>query len=147
MAVRWIALAIGLATLAIVGIFLSAVLWPPADVSETAGTGAPASSTKRIDTAEGSWSLRAQVVPRATGSVDVTISSSDLAGRPIEPPARPTALLRMSGMAMGTEAVPLVQDGEGFWRGSAQPSMGGRWILRVNVGDEMIELPFEVTIR
>lgn len=147
MAVRWIALAIGLATLAIVGVFLSAVLWPPADVAETEGTGAPASSTTRIDTADGSWSLRAQVVPRTTGSVDVTISSSDVAGRPIELPDRPTALLRMSGMAMGTETVPLVQDGEGFWRGSAQPSMGGRWILRVNVGDEMIELPFEVTIR
>jgi hypothetical protein len=147
MAVRWIALAIGFTTLAIVGIFMSAILWPPADVSENGGTGAPASTTKRIDAAQGPWSLRAQVVPRATGSIDVTISSTDVAGRPIEPPARPSALLRMSGMAMGTEPVPLVQDGQGLWRGSAQPSMGGRWILRVNVGDEMIELPFEVTIR
>jgi hypothetical protein len=147
MAVRWIALAIGLVTLAIVGIFISAILWPPADVSETEGNGSPASSAKRIDAAQGSWTLRAQVVPRAGGSVEVTVSSSDVAGQPITPPAQPTALLRMSGMAMGTEPVPLAQDGPGFWRGAAQPSMGGRWILRVNVGDEMIELPFEVTVR
>jgi hypothetical protein len=53
----------------------------------------------------------------------------------------------MTGMAMGTESVPLVQDRPGSWRGSGRLAMGGSWSLRVNVGGEMIDVPFEATLR
>ncbi len=148
MAVRWIALAIGLASLVIVGIFLSAVVWPPARIADTdGGAAAPVSAAKRIDGSGGSWTLSAEVIPSTTGAVAVAVSVADVAGRPIAPPAQPTAVLRMTGMAMGTESVPLVQDGPGSWRGSGRLTMGGRWSLRVNVGGETLDLPFETTLR
>ena len=149
MAVRWIALAIGLASLVIVGIFLSAVLWPPSKVAETAGggTATPVSAAKRIDSGAGSWTLSAAVIPSTTGAVAVTVSVLDLTGRPIAPPSQPTAVLRMTGMAMGTETVPLVQDEPGSWRGLGRLTMGGRWSLRVNVGGEFIDVQFETTLR
>ncbi len=149
MAVRWIALAIGLASLVIVGIFLSAVLWPPPKVAETAGSGTatPVSAAKRIDGSAGSWTLSAEVIPSTTGAVAVTVSVADVTGRPIAPPSQPTAVLRMTGMATGTVTVPLVQEGSGSWRGSGRLTMGGRWSLRVNVGGEFIDLPFETTLR
>jgi hypothetical protein len=148
MAVRWIALAIGLASLVIVGIFLSAVLRPPAPVAGTnGGTTAPVSAAKRVDGTTGSWTLSAEVIPSTTGVVAVTVSVADVAGRPIAPPAEPQADLRMTGMAMGTASVPLVQDGPGSWRGSGRLAMGGRWSLRVNVGGEFIDVPFETTLR
>jgi hypothetical protein len=148
MTVRWIALAIGLASFVIVGIFLSAVLWPSARVADTeAGAAAPVSGAKQITGNAGSWTLSAEVIPSATGAVAVAVSVADVAGRPIAPPAQPTAVLRMTGMAMGTQSVPLVQDRPGSWRGSCRLTMGGRWSLRVNMGDEIIDVPFEITLR
>lgn len=146
MAARWIALAIGLASFAIIGIFLGAVLWPPAKV-DTEATAAPVSGAKRITGSAGSWTLAAEVTPIASGAIAVVVSVADAAGRPIMPPAQPTAILRMAGMAMGTESVPLTQDGPGSWRGSGRVTMGGRWSLRVVVDDEFIDVPFEATVR
>ena len=147
MAVRWIALAIGLASLVIVGVFLSAVMWPPARNADTDGaTAAPVSAAKRIGSG-GSWTLSAEVIPSTTGAVAVTVSVADVAGRPLVPPAQPTAALRMTGMAMGTVPVSLVQDGPGSWRGTGSLTMGGRWSLRVNLGGEFIDVPFETTLR
>lgn len=148
MAVRWIALAIGLASLVIVGIFLSAVVWPPAQVAGTnGGAAAPVFAAKRVDGSTGSWTLSAEVIPSTTGAVTVAVSVADIAGRPIAPLAQPTAVLRMTGMATGTESVPLVQDGPGSWRGSGRLAMGGRWSLRVNLGGEFVDVPFETTLR
>jgi hypothetical protein len=147
MAVRWIALAIGLVTLAIVGIFLRAAFWPPAKVADTEVGTAPVSGAKQIAASDGAWTLRAEVIPSAAGAVAVAVSIVDVAGRPIAPPAQPTAFLRMVGMAMGTAPVPLVQDGPGSWRGSGRVPMGGRWSLRVNAGDDIIDVPFEITVR
>jgi hypothetical protein len=145
MAARWIALAVGLATLVIVGIFLSAVIWPPANVTE-ADT-APVSAAKLITGSAGPWTLSAKVVPSNSGAVAVAVAVTDADGRPIAPPAPPTALLRMTGMAMGTASVPLAQDGQGSWRGSGNLTMGGSWILRVTLGDDIIDVPFEATLR
>lgn len=143
MAARWMALAIALVSLVIVGIFLRAVLWPPTDP----GAEAPVSGAKQITGSTGSWTLSAEVIPSTTGAVAVAVSIADVAGRPIAPPAEPTAVLQMTGMAMGTASVPLVQDGPGSWRGSGRLTMGGRWSLRVNVGGEFIDVPFEATLR
>lgn len=143
MAVRWIALAIGLVSLVIVGIFLSAVLWPPTDT----GAAAPVAGAKQITGRAGSWTLNAEVIPSSTGAVAVVVSITDMAGQPVTPAAGPTAVARMTGMAMGEIPVALTQDGPGSWRGSGRLPMAGRWSLRVDVGGETIDLPFETTLR
>jgi hypothetical protein len=149
MAGRWAALAILLAMLAIVGIFLWAVIRPPAPVSSgSEGTaGPPVATEKRFAGPGGSWTLAAQAIPAAGREVAVTVWAKDVQGRPVTAPASPTALLRMLDMAMEPERVVLVQDGAGLWRGSTRVSMAGRWNLHVELNGESVSLPFEAGSR
>jgi len=149
MAARWAALAIALVVLLIVGIFLTAVLRPPALVATgtEGGAGVSVAGKKRISSQIGSWTLTAEVALNSTSTVAVAISITDNGGRPATPSAQPTAVLRMVDMAMGVEPVVLVQDGPGIWRGSGRLSMAGRWTLQVDVDGKSIYLPFETTFR
>lgn len=139
---RWIALAIGLVMLGIVGIFLWAVIRPPAPPSESA-PGAAVSGEKRSAGRASAWTLAAEAVPRSDRTVALTVSAKDLEGRPIAPGASPSAVLRMLDMGMEPEPVALVQDGPGFWRGSARLAMAGRWSLQVQLNGETLNVPFE----
>jgi len=149
MAARSIAFALLTVTLAIAGVFLWAVMRPPAPVStgtENAG-GTPVAGEKRIAGAAGSWMLYAWAVPGADRAVTVTVSARDLAERPIAASAPPTAVLRMRDMAMGAERIVLAQEGQGFWRGSTRLSMAGRWSLRVDFNGQTLNVPFEIAAR
>jgi hypothetical protein len=149
MAGRWMAVAILLAMLAIVGIFLWPLFQPPEPVpSETWQTpGPPASGEKRIAGPAGPWTLYAWAVPGAEGAVSVTVAARDLEERPVTPPVPPMAVLRMLDMAMDTERIALAQEGSGFWRGAGRVSMAGRWILRVELNGESVDVPFEIVVR
>lgn len=151
MAARWIALSIALVSLLIIGIFMRAVFWPPpppvvAFVTE-GGTGALVSGAKRIMRRGEAWTLTARIMPDSAGAVAVTVSITDAEGRPVTPPARPTAVLRMVDMAMDVQSVSLMQDAPGSWRGASLLSMAGRWSLQVEVEGESIHLPFKTTFR
>jgi hypothetical protein len=149
MAARSIAFALLTVTLAIVGVFLWAVMRPPAPPStgtENAG-GPPVAGEKRIAGAAGPWTLYAWAVPGADRAVTVTVSARDLAERPIASSAPPTAVLRMLDMAMDAERIVLVQEGAGFWRGSTRLSMAGRWSLQVDFNGEALNVPFEIGAR
>ena len=134
---------------AVVGVFLWAVIRPPAPVSsETQSAGAPpVKGEKRIAGAAGPWMLYAWAVPGADRAVTVTVSARDLAERPVVPSASPTAVLRMLDMAMAAERVVLVREGSGFWRGSARLSMAGRWNLQVEFNGETLNVPIEIGAR
>lgn len=141
---RWIALALGLATLVIVGIFLGAVLWPPAAPRLAPAVGADGSAARvaRAVGQAGRWTVTAEVAPAGANAVAIAVSIADAEGRAAGPAVRPTAVLRMVDMAMGTEVVDLVPDTPGRWRGSGRLSMTGRWQLELDVEGGRIMLPF-----
>jgi hypothetical protein len=148
MVARWIAAAMLLVTLAITGIFVWAVFRPPPDsAAGSPGAGAPVSAIKRFDSGGKPRIARAEVVPGPSGAVAITVSITDAERRPVTTSARPTAVLSMISMAMGTEPVNLVPDGPGVWRGSGTLSMAGRWSLRVNVEGGSLHVPFETASR
>lgn len=149
MAGRWAAFAILLAMLAIVGIFLWAVIRPPAPLSSgSEGTaGPPVATEKHFAGLRGAWTLAAQAIPGADQQVGVTVSAKDAQGRPLAMPGAPTAVLRMLDMAMEPQRVVLVHDGAGSWRGSTRLSMAGRWNLQVELNGESVSLPFEAGSR
>jgi hypothetical protein len=142
-AARWIALALGLVTLGIVGFFLGAVLWPPEAPRSAPAAGADGSATRiaRAVGQAGRWTVTAEVAPAGENAVAIGVSIADAEGRPADPSARPTAVLRMVDMAMGTEVVNLVPDAPGRWRGSGRASMTGRWQLELDVEGGRIVLP------
>jgi len=142
MTARWVAMAILLVMLGIVGIFLWAVLRPPAPPSEAA-PGRPVTAEKQVAGPGGMWTLGAHVVPHADRSVAVTVLARDPEGRPLASTAPPTAVLRMLDMAMEDEGVILVQEAPGAWRGSARLSMAGRWSLLVEFNGASLSLSFQ----
>jgi hypothetical protein len=150
MAARWAALVIAATMLAIVGVFLWAVIKPPAPPAPSAtesAAGPSVGSEKRIVGPAGPWTLYAWAVPGADRAVTVTVSARDLEERPIAALAPPTATLRMLDMAMAPERVVLVPERPGFWRGSTRVSMGGRWNLHVELDGESLSLPFDAVPR
>lgn len=146
---RWIASAMLLVTLAIVGVFGWAVLNPPPPDSGvgSTGIGQPMSVSKRLDAGGKSRILRAEIAPRSADGVAVTVSVTDAERRPVTTSSKPVAVLSMVGMAMATDPIDLVPDGPGVWRGSGTLSMAGRWRLRVDIEGESLQLPFESTFR
>ena len=149
MAARSLAFALLVVMLAVVGVFLWAVIRPPAPVTtgiENAG-GPPVAGEKRIAGAAGPWTLYAWAVPGADRAVTVTVSARDLAERPVASSTPPSALLRMLEMAMGPERIVLAQESPGFWRGSTRISMAGRWSLQVDFNGETLNVPFEIGAR
>lgn len=142
MAARWVAGAILLVTLSIIGVFLWAMIRPPPPPAEAAA-GTPVSGEKRVAGPAGPWTLAVQAVPRADRTIVVTVSAKDIEGRPLASPTPPTAVLRMLDMAMEDERVALVQEGPGSWRGAARVSMAGRWSLRVELDGESLSLSFQ----
>jgi hypothetical protein len=144
MAGRWIALALGLGTLVIVGIFVGAVLRPPPAPRSSPGVGADVSAARVARTAarSGRWTVNAEVAPAGVNAVAIAVSIADAQGRAAGPSTRPTAALRMVDMAMVTQVVDLVLDTPGRWRGSGRLSMTGRWQLELDVDGGRIVLPF-----
>lgn len=141
MTARWIAAAILLVSFSIIGIFLWAVIRPPAPPSE--GTaGVPVEIEKRIVGPAGPWTLAARAVPRSDRSVAVTVLARDSEGRPLASSASPTATLRMLDMAMDAERVILVPETPGSWRGSTRVSMAGRWSIQVDFNGGSLSLAF-----
>jgi hypothetical protein len=142
-AARWIALALGLVTLGIVGFFVGAVLWPPAAPRTAPAVGADGSATRVARTVgqAGRWTVTAEAVPADADAVEIAVSIADAEGRPADPSARPTAVLRMVDMGMGTAVVNLVPDAPGRWRGSGRLSMAGRWRLELEIEGGRIMLP------
>ena len=144
MAGRWAAASILVAMLLVIGVFLWPVFRPPA----ADGTAGPAvAGEMRFVRPGGSWRLAARAVPAAGRAVAVSVSATDLQGKPLAPPAPPTAVLRMLDMAMAPERVALVGDGAGAWRGSTTLSMAGRWVLEVELNGERVNLVFEAGSR
>ena len=86
--------------------------------------------------------VTAEVAPVGAGTVAITVSIADAEGHAAGLAARPTAALRMVDMAMGTQAVELVPDVSGRWRGSGRLSMAGRWQLDLDVEGGRIAVPF-----
>jgi hypothetical protein len=146
MGARSIAFALMTVTLVIVGVFLWAVIRPPAPVATGTGNagGTPVAGEKRIAGAAEPWTLYAWAVPGADRAVTVTVSARDLAERPVASSAPPTAVLRMLDMSMDTERIVLAQESAGFWRGSTRLSMAGRWSLQVEFNGEALNVPFEI---
>lgn len=146
MAARPLALALLAVMLAIVGVFLWAVIRPPAPPGSGVEGGGeiPVAGEKRINSAAGPWMLYAWAIPGADGAITVTVSARDLAERPIASSAPPTAVMRMLDMAMGAEPINLVQEKPGFWRGATRLSMSGRWNLQVDFNGETLNVPFEI---
>jgi hypothetical protein len=144
MAARWVALALGLVMLGIVGFFVGAVVWPPAAPRPSpafGGDGSEARAAHAVGQA-GRWTVTAEVAPAQAGAVEIAVSIADAEGRPADPSTRPTAVLRMGDdMAMGSEVVNLVPQAPGRWRGSGRPSMAGRWRLELEVEGGRIMLP------
>lgn len=145
MAGRWAAASILVAMLAVIGVFLWAVLRPPPPADGTSGQ--PVAGEMRFARPGGSWRLAARAVPAAGRAVTVSVSATDLQGKPLAPSAPPTAVLRMLDMAMAPERVALARDGPGAWRGSTTLSMAGRWFLEVELNGERVNLVFEAGAR
>jgi hypothetical protein len=149
MGARSLALALLAVTLAIIGVFLWAVIRPPAPVTpgiENAGA-IPVAGEKQIAGAAGPWMLYAWAVPGVDRAVTVTVSARDLAERPVASPTPPSAVLRMLDMAMGPERIVLAQESPAFWRGSTRLPMAGRWSLQVDFNGESLNVPFEIGAR
>ena len=142
---RWAAGSILAAMLAVSGVFLWAVFRPPPPADATAGQ--PVAGEMRFSRPGGSWRLAARAVPAAGRTVAVSVSATDLQGKPLAMPARPTAVLRMLDMAMAPERMTLVPTGTGAWRGDATLSMEGRWFLEVELNGERVNLVFETGAR
>ncbi len=138
---RWIAGAVGLVTLVIVGIFVGAVLWPPAAPRLAPAVGADGSAARVVGQA-GRWTVTAEVAPAGVNVVAILVSIADADGRAAGPLVRPTAVLRMTDMAMGTQGLKLLPEETGRWRGSGRLSMSGRWQLELDVEGGRIILPF-----
>lgn len=141
---RWVALVMGLVTVVIVGIFVGAVIWPPASPPAVPSGGVDASAA-RVALAVGQagrWTVTAEVALASANAVAITVSIADAEGRAAGPSTRPTAVLRMVDMAMGTEEVEFVPDTPGRWRGSGRLSMTGRWQLDLDLEGGRIMVPF-----
>lgn len=145
MAGRWAAASILVAMLAVIGGFLWAVFRPPPPADGTAGQ--PVAGEMRFSRPGGSWRLAARAVPAAERAVTVSVSATDLQGKPLAPSAPPTAVLRMLDMAMAPERLALAGDGPGAWRGATTLSMAGRWVLEVELNGERVNLVFEAGAR
>lgn len=140
---RWIALAVGLATLVIVGIFIGAVLWPPAPpLSPVVGADGSGTGVARAVGQAGRWTVTAEVAPAGANVVAVMVSIADADARAAGPSVRPTGVLRMTDMAMGAEVLNLLPEEPGRWRGSKRLSMSGRWQLELEVEGSRILVPF-----
>ena len=144
MGTRLIALALGLATLVIIGIFVGAVLWPPAAPSLEPAVGSDTSAVRvaRAVGQAGDWTVTAEVAPAGANVVAIVVSIADANGRAAGPSVRPTGALRMTDMAMGTQMLNLLPEQPGRWRGSGRLSMSGRWQLELDVEGGRILLPF-----
>ena len=144
MAARWIALAVGLVTLVIVGIFVGAVIWPPAPprLAPAVGIDTSATHVARAVGQAGQWTVTAEVAPAGANVVAIVVSIADAEGRAAGRSVRPTAVLRMTDMAMGTQVLNLLPEEPGRWRGSGRLSMSGRWQLELDVEGGRIMLPF-----
>lgn len=142
---RWIALAIALFTIALVAIFVGAVLRPPANVASSNGGQAEglAMRTGPLTGQAGDWAVSAEITQSATGAVGIVLSLTDRAGRPADSAARPQALLRMANMVMGAQTISLERDASGLWRGSGTKLMDGRWSLQVDIDGARVALPFD----
>jgi hypothetical protein len=138
MAGRWAAAAILVALFAIVALFLW-VAFRPAVPAERL----PVAGEIRFARGGGDWRLAARAAPAAGGNVAVSVSATDMQGRPIASQAAPTAVLRMLDMAMPLERVTLLRDKDGGWNGSAPLSMAGRWLLEVELNGERLNLSFQ----
>jgi hypothetical protein len=146
---RWFALAMMLVTIAFVGIFVGAVLWPPKTVTSTdrsRGDGS-APDAKRLTGRAGAWTVTAEITQGPAGSVAIIVSAADSEARRAAAPVRPTAVLRMIGMESDAQPVLLVQDTSGRWRGSGRLAMDGRWSLQVSIDGANVSLPFEAASR
>jgi hypothetical protein len=146
---RWIALAVMLVTIAVIGIFVGAVLRPPATVTsnnngrvETSASGA-----KRLTGRAGNWTVTAEITEGSADAVAIVVLVTDGEGRAVIPSDRPTAVLRMVEMEMGAQPVSLSEEAPGLWRGSGHLSMGGRWSLQINIGRNSVSLPFDTKSR
>jgi hypothetical protein len=135
---RWAAAAILVALFAIVALFLW-VAFRPAVPAERL----PVAGEIRFARGGGDWRLAARAAPAAGGNVAVSVSATDMQGRPIASQAVPTAALRMLDMAMPPERVALFRDKGGAWSGSAPLSMAGRWLLEVELNGERLNLAFQ----
>ena len=142
MAGRWAAAAILVALFAIVALFLWVAFRPAVPAERLPVAGEIRFARGGVD-----WRLAARAAPAARGDVAVSVSATDMQGRPIALQAAPTAVLRMLDMAMDTERIALAQEGSGFWRGAGRVSMAGRWILRVELNGESVDVPFEIVAR
>lgn len=140
MVARWIALVVFLATISIVGIFVSAVVRPPASNS---GANGLVPSPSQLAGRAGSWLVSAEIAVGPADTMAIALSVVDAEGRPAA--AQPTAVLRMVDMAAGVQLVPLAYDAPGRWRGSGRLFMSGRWSLQVDVDNASVSLPFDVT--
>lgn len=149
MIARWVALAMMLMTVVVVGIFVGAVLWPPATVTSTTGGRAEDSALgpKRLTGRAGAWTVTAEITQGPGGAVAIIASIADSEKGRAAPSTRPTAVLRMVGMEMGGQPLLLVQDTLGRWRGSGRLAMGGRWSLQIDIDGTRISLPFEAASR
>lgn len=149
MVARWIALAFGLVTLVIVGIFVVAVLRPPPMIAS--GTNVEVEETisgaKRFTGGAGPWTVMVDLAQGPVGVVAIVMWITDADGRPAAQTTEPKIALSMVDMAMGKEAVPLVREAAGRWRGSGRLSMAGRWNLEVDIDGATLSLPFEAASR
>lgn len=148
MIARWVAVAILLVTVALVGIFAAAVLRPPTATSTGNGRIADAASGAiRLAGRAGAWTVTAELTQGPASSVAIIVSVADTDGRGAAASARPMAVLQMIDMAMGPQPVLLAQDAPGRWRGSGRLAMGGRWSLQIDLDGARVSLPFEVALR
>ena len=134
-------------TVVIVGIFVSAVIWPPPPPPGAPAVGVDASAA-RVALAVGQagrWTVTAEVALAGANAVAIAVSIADAEGRAAGSSTRPTAVLRMVDMAMGTEEVNFVPDTPGHWRGSGRLSMTGRWLLELDLDGGRIMVPFVST--
>ena len=139
MAARWIAAALGVITLMIVGFFVVVALRPSVEPVLVAGPLVPDRPTAQ-PMASQPWIVSAGLAPLSAG-LEMTIAIRNEFG---QPPAesRPEAELRMLEMAMPSLPVVLDQISPGTWRGLAQPTMPGRWNLVVTIEGEKLAFPF-----
>ena len=138
MAGRWAAGAILAVLVAVVVAFLWVAFRPAAPAERL-----PVAGEIRFARGGGDWRLAARAASAAGGNVAVTVSATDMQGRPIASQAAPTAVLRMLDMAMPPERVALFRDKGGAWSGSAPLSMAGRWLLEVELNGERLNLTFQ----
>ena len=86
--------------------------------------------------------MTAELAPAGANVVAVMVSIADADARAAGPSVRPTAVLRMTDMAMDTQVLNLLPEEPGRWRGSKRLSMSGRWQLELDVEGSRILVPF-----